>query len=110
LDPDELRNSGLAVWSRGVSPITTRVYGVGGVMNVPVSIGGAVAYPGDLVIADDAGIVFLPPSEATGDVEKALQLQSQEAIFLAKIDQENSLGKVSGASALVCAKLVGSGM
>jgi 4-hydroxy-4-methyl-2-oxoglutarate aldolase len=108
-DPDELRDCGLAVWSRGVSPITTRVYGIGGAMNVPVSVGGAVACPGDLVIADEAGVVFLPLSEAAADVDNALHLQSLEPPFLAKIDQDNPIGKLSGATALVLSKLAPTG-
>jgi 4-hydroxy-4-methyl-2-oxoglutarate aldolase len=105
-DPEEIRESGLAVWSRGVSPITTRLYGDGGLMNVPVSIGGAVACPGDLVIADESGIVFLPPAEAAADVDRALQMQSQEPTFLSGVGPEQPLGERSGASVLVRGKLL----
>jgi 4-hydroxy-4-methyl-2-oxoglutarate aldolase len=104
-DPDEIRDCGLAVWARGVSPITTRLYGIGGAMNVPVSVGGAVASPGDLVIADEGGIVFLPPDEATEVVEHAIRLQEQEQQFLRRVGPRELLGDISGATATVLGKL-----
>ncbi len=35
-----------------------------GEINVPVSIGGMVVQPGDIVIGDDDGVVFISPAEA----------------------------------------------
>lgn len=35
-----------------------------GEINVPVSIDGMVVHPGDIVIGDDDGVVFVPPAEA----------------------------------------------
>ena len=106
-DPQELRDSGLMVWARGISSITTRTYGIGGAMNVPVSVGGAVAMPGDLVIADEGGIVILPVAEATADIERAIAMQQGERTLLPKVGVEAPLGELSGASAMVRAKLVG---
>ncbi|MBT7138612.1 MAG: RraA family protein, partial [Rhodospirillaceae bacterium] len=39
-DAPEIEQYGLPVWSRGVAPVTTRIYDVGGCFNVPVVIGG----------------------------------------------------------------------
>lgn len=36
-DPSEIRREDFPLWCRGVSPITTRVYDIGGSMNVAVS-------------------------------------------------------------------------
>lgn len=105
-DPQELRDSGLLVWGRGISSITTRVHGIGGAMNVPVSIGGAVAMPGDLVIADEGGIVILPVDEAPADIERAIAMQQGERVLLPKVGIDAPLGELSGASALVRAKLI----
>jgi len=108
-DPAELRESGLPIWASGTTAMTTRMHGIGGEMNYPVSIGGAVVLPGDLVIADEAGMVFLTPDEAAmRDIDLALTLQAGEPDHLAQIRGGRPLGDLSGASALVQMKLADS--
>lgn len=104
-DPGELRDVGLAVWARGVASITTRLQGIGGRMNVPVCCGGAVVAPGDLVIADEGGVVFIPREEAALDIERAILLQETEQKGLPLISKDKALGELTGATALVMAKL-----
>jgi regulator of RNase E activity RraA len=105
-DPAELRGSGLPIWACGTTALTTRMQGIGGAMNYPVSIGGAVVLPGDLVIADEAGMVFLTLDEAAEeDIDRALALQEAEPGQLAQISEGRPLGELSGASALVRMKL-----
>jgi len=104
-DPEELRDVGLAVWARGVASITTRLQGIGGRMNVPVCCGGAVVAPGDLVIADGGGVVFIPREEAALDIERAILLQETEQRGLPLISKDKTLGELTGATALVMAKL-----
>ena len=60
-DLAEIEASAFPVWARGIAPITTRLYDLGGYLNVPVSCGGAVVMPGDAVLADDSGVLVLPP-------------------------------------------------
>lgn len=59
-DVEELRASGVTVFARGLSPVTTRNSGapLAGSINQPVSIGGVTAEPGHLVIADDNGLLI----------------------------------------------------
>lgn len=104
-DPGEIREFGLPVWATGVGSITTRLLGVGGVMNAPISCGGAVVRPGDLVIADEGGVVFLPSGEADSDIDRALTMQEMEKKGLATLGPDTCLGELTGASALVRAKL-----
>lgn len=103
-DPAELRECGLPIWGRGFSSITTRLLGVGGLMNVPVSLGGAVVQPGDLVIADEGGIVVLPVEEAADAIARAAGMQQREKLGLASVGRDRPLGMLTGASALVAAK------
>lgn len=88
-DPLELLDSGLPIWATGISGITTRLYGIGGAMNVPVQVGGAVAMPGDLVIADESGIVILPVAEAEADIERAIAMQAAEQGLLPMVDRKS---------------------
>lgn len=105
-DPAEIRELGLPVWARGFSSITTRLQGIGGAMNVPVSCGGAVVAPGDLVIADEGGIVFMPRGEGPAQCEQALKLQRMEQQGLPLLSAQRPLGELTGASELVRAKLI----
>jgi 4-hydroxy-4-methyl-2-oxoglutarate aldolase len=107
-DPAEILDCALPVWCRGTSPITTRLYGIGGALNVPVSVGGAVAQPGDLVIADDGGVVILPLDEAEEAVERAIRMQEQESLLVPQVSRTRPLGELSGATELIRAKQSGS--
>jgi len=63
-DHDETLEYDFPTLSRGYSPLTTRIIGIEGAINVPISIGGAIVNPGDVVFADSDGVVFISPEEA----------------------------------------------
>lgn len=54
-----IREAGIPVHARGVSPNSPFKHGPGGV-GVPVSIGGCVVEAGDLVVGDPDGVVVVP--------------------------------------------------
>ena len=56
-----LRESGVAVCSRGVTP---RGPAWGGRFDVPIQCGGATIAPGDLVVGDEDGVIAVPLAEA----------------------------------------------
>jgi len=84
-DPVEIRAQGVPTWARGVSPITTKLLNLGGAFNLPVSCGGVAVNPGDAVLADDCGIVVLPPDEVPGATKVALADQADEGEWLNKL-------------------------
>ena len=100
-DTPELREYGLHVWCKGTSPITTRIYNIGGSFNVPISIGGSVVNPGDLVIADFSGVLVMPENEAEIDIDWALGKQKAEPSTHKKLFDGEYIGDLSGASSLV---------
>jgi len=106
-DREEIVDSDFPMWCRGLSPITTRLYDLGGAINVPVSCGNTVVMPGDAVLADDSGVVVLRPDEVKSDAEAAIAKQENSKMREAQIKNgEVKLGDRSGATAKVLAKLV----
>lgn len=77
-DSAELRAMGFAVWSRHVSCQGT-VKASPGSVNVPVVLGEAIVAPGDVVCADDDGVVVVPAVEAAWAVERADERVAREA-------------------------------
>ncbi|MBF6841795.1 RraA family protein, partial [Acinetobacter baumannii] len=65
--------------------------------NVPVSVGGSVVRPGDVVFADSAGVAFLDPSEITGIAAELKHKEAAEEPARADISQGGSLAAFSGA-------------
>ncbi|MEM8665853.1 MAG: RraA family protein [Pseudomonadota bacterium] len=103
-DVPEIDQYDLPVWCRGPSPITTRIYDVGGAFNVDIAIGGAVVHPGDLVVCDYSGVLVMPPDDAEADIDWALGKQASEPASHAAMMEGALLGERSGASAKVLAR------
>ncbi|GLZ48094.1 4-carboxy-4-hydroxy-2-oxoadipate aldolase/oxaloacetate decarboxylase [Actinomycetospora sp. NBRC 106375] len=66
-DVADLRTMGFPVWSRAVSAQGS-VKATAGAVNVPVTVGGQVVHPGDVVLGDDDGVMVVPRA----DVGRAL--------------------------------------
>jgi Demethylmenaquinone methyltransferase len=60
-DANEMRDNGLPVFARGTTTNGAALTAPGEV-NVPVACGGTVVNPGDIIVADEAGIVAIPPA------------------------------------------------
>ena len=65
----------LPAWTRGVSPVTCQMYGNGGAMNIPIALGGATILPGYAILADESGVVALPPDEVRYMANMAIDRQ-----------------------------------
>ncbi len=108
-DLEEVEASDFPLWGRGLAPITTRVYDLGGRMNVPVAIGGAVVLPGDAVLCDESGVLVLPPDEAEAEARAAIARQERGLATQARVAKGEKLGVISGATAKVEAAKVEAG-
>jgi 4-hydroxy-4-methyl-2-oxoglutarate aldolase len=69
-DVVESRQKRFPTFARGVSPIPARRVGDGGV-NIQIRCGGVVVNPGDLVVADEEGIVVVPRARVDDVLAKA---------------------------------------
>lgn len=96
-DLAELEQIGLPVYARGISAMTTRVLGVEGDVNLPIVIDGVVVSPGDLVIGDADGLLFLHDGELDNVASSALAAQDFEVELKKSLTSGTSLSEVTGA-------------
>ena len=89
-DTSDLREMGFPVWSRHVSCEGT-VKNSPGSVNVPVVLGGVTVHPGDVVCADDDGVVVVGRDEAAWALEKSEARLASEAETRARL-RDGELG------------------
>ncbi|MFJ6838427.1 4-carboxy-4-hydroxy-2-oxoadipate aldolase/oxaloacetate decarboxylase [Streptomyces sp. NPDC091209] len=78
-DTAELRDMGFPAWSAAVSPQGT-VKATGGSVNVPVALGGQIVRPGDVILADDDGVVCVPREDSRRVAEASEARERKEAL------------------------------
>jgi regulator of RNase E activity RraA len=84
-DVDHSRSIGYPIWSAGVSPITGKWRIETIAVNDAVHIAGIEVKPGDLVVADECGICFVPFSRAAEVLAIAERLAASEKARLQKL-------------------------
>ncbi len=104
-DKVEIEDMRFPVFGRCISPITTRAPGLTGELNVPVRCGGLIVNPGDIVLADDDGIIVLPPDRVADIVRICLPLEERGRVRQQQVRDGTPLGELSGAHARIDATL-----
>jgi regulator of RNase E activity RraA len=93
-DVRELKALQLPVYARSVVPSSTvgRFASVG--RGMPVECAGVTVKPGDIVVADDDGVVSVPQEKAEAVLKRAQEIDEREAKMAPLIRQYKSLLKV----------------
>lgn len=85
-DVDSIRKLGFPVYARGVNPMGPYKNGPGEI-NVPVSCGGQVIFPGDIIVGDADGVVVIRPSDAEDVLIKAQTHHKNEIMTFEQIER-----------------------
>ncbi|TAK80548.1 MAG: RraA family protein [Betaproteobacteria bacterium] len=78
-DVEQSRSIGFPLWSRSISSITGKWRLQTVAINGPVRIAGVQVNPGDLVVADDGGICFIPRDMVEAVLKRAREISEGEA-------------------------------
>ncbi len=78
------------VFAKGVSPNGPFFNGPGEV-NVPIVCGGQLVNPGDIVVGDQDGIVFIKPEYAKEVYENTIKTKQKEEMLLKELEETGSM-------------------
>jgi regulator of RNase E activity RraA len=76
---------GVPVFARGLTPAGPFKNGPG-TIGQPVAIGGVVVNPGDIVAADDDGVIVIPPHRAEEALAAVQEIVAREAALDAEVE------------------------
>ncbi len=89
----DIRRMGLTVYARSSSPRTAVGHYATVARNVPVECAGITVRPGDIIVADEDGVVVVPQERAAEVLKKAQEIDQRESGMFPFIRQFKSLSK-----------------
>lgn len=97
-DVDESRELGLPVFARATVPVTARGRIAEHDSGCPVTVGNVVVNPGDWVVADGSGVVFVRQDRIVEILSEAERIHAREAAMIAAIEAGTPIDQVLDAS------------
>lgn len=81
-----------SIYAKGITPDGPYKNGPGEI-NTPISCGGQIVFPGDIVVGDADGVVFVRPHEAAELIEKTRKHNQNEKNILKIMEQERTYNR-----------------
>jgi 4-hydroxy-4-methyl-2-oxoglutarate aldolase len=102
-DGDRIRDLGFPVFARGRS-VKGALKGALGLVNHPISCGGVLVHPGDLIVGDGDGVCVVPRANAADVLNKALAREAQEEVSRGTFASGKTLWQLAGFDAMAASK------
>jgi 4-hydroxy-4-methyl-2-oxoglutarate aldolase len=99
-DTEELAAMGLPIWARFVR-VTGAAKDTAGELNVPVTVGGALINPGDVLVLDADGVAVVPQDRVDEVLSASLAREQKEALKRAKLQSGLNSYDLDGLRAVV---------
>jgi 4-hydroxy-4-methyl-2-oxoglutarate aldolase len=96
-DVDEATDLGLPVFALTGVPVTARGRVVERAWNADVELAGVAVRPGDYVVADGSGVVFVPAASIDVVLDKAETIAAKERAMVARVHDGQPMVEVMGA-------------
>jgi len=94
-DVDDIRRLGFPAWARHVSPNAGEPHGHGQLQRT-IACGGQSVSPGDIVVADEIGVVVVPRARAPEILQKAMEVAAKERRYKEEIERGRTLSEIFG--------------
>jgi regulator of RNase E activity RraA len=95
-DIDEAREYDFPVFARSVTSRTARGRIVEAATNAAITVGDVTVHPGDFVVADGSGVVFIAHGEVARVLETAEAVAARERAMVAALRDGTPIGQVMG--------------
>jgi 4-hydroxy-4-methyl-2-oxoglutarate aldolase len=99
-DTEELAQMGLPIWSRYVR-VKGALKDTAGELNVPVTVGGALINPGDVLVLDADGVAVVPQDRVAEVLEASLAREQKERVKRQKLQSGLNSYDLDGLRAVV---------
>lgn len=93
-DLSHAREIGFPVWSSHITPVTGKWRTEVAEINGPVTIGGRIVNPGDLVVADETGVCLVPAEHALTVADRVLEIERGEDLYRAALQGDQPLDQL----------------
>lgn len=78
-DVAQSRRRGFPIWTRDISPSTGKWRGTSVEINATIAVAGVTVEPGDLVVADETGVCFVPIALVDDVIARCEAIDAKEA-------------------------------
>ncbi|RMF90452.1 MAG: bifunctional hexulose-6-phosphate synthase/ribonuclease regulator, partial [Methanobacteriota archaeon] len=94
-DVDDIERLGFPAWARHIAPNAGEPHGHGR-LNEPIACAGQPVSPGDIVVADEIGVVVVPRERAYEILKKAKEVAKKEKRYKEGIERGRTLSEIFG--------------